>query len=225
MALIVEFTVPVSKFALFNTLTAVPNTTLELGRVIDATLEDIIVYVWARAPDFDSLEAAFDDDPSVTSFTVSSETADERSYCMTWKEPIDLLVHIMTHQQETIIHGANHTTTWALRVSFPERDALAQAEGLKDLAQQNEFSLAIRRIYPTDEYRSAQPKLTSSQQESLVRAFEAGYFKVPKEVTLVELAEEQGVSHQAMSERIRRGVHHLIEQTFITSDSPNHDEE
>ncbi|MFC7007931.1 helix-turn-helix domain-containing protein [Halalkalicoccus salilacus] len=54
---------------------------------------------------------------------------------------------------------------------------------------------------------------------------EAGYFKVPKEVTLVELAEEQGVSHQAMSERIRRGVHHLIEQTLITSDSPNHDEE
>ncbi|WP_409340111.1 hypothetical protein [Halalkalicoccus salilacus] len=44
-------------------------------------------------------------------------------------------------------------------------------------------------------------------------------------MTLVELAEEQGVSHQAMSERIRRGVHHLIEQTLITSDSPNHDEE
>ncbi|MFC7008507.1 helix-turn-helix domain-containing protein [Halalkalicoccus salilacus] len=225
MALIVEFTVPVSKFALFNTLTAVPDTTLELGRVINTISEDITVYVWARAPDFDALEAAFDEDPSVTSFTVSSETADERSYRMTWKEPIDLLVHIMTHQQGTIIHAANRTNTWALRVSFPERDALAQAQELKDLAQQNEFSLAIRRIYPTDEYRSAQPKLTNSQQESLVRASEAGYFKVPKEVTLVELAEEQGVSHQAMSERIRRGVHHLIEQTLITGGSTDHDEE
>ena len=46
MALIVEFTVPVSKFALFNTLTAVPDITLELGRVIDTTPEDITVYVW-----------------------------------------------------------------------------------------------------------------------------------------------------------------------------------
>lgn len=225
MALIVEFTVPASKFALFNTLTTVPNVTLELGRVIDTTAEDITIYVWARAQDFDALEAAFEDDPSVTSFTLSSETADERSYRMTWDEPIDLLVHIMTEQQGTIVHAASQNDTWALRVSFPERDALAQAQELKELAQQNEFSLDIRRIYPTDEYRRAQPVITSVQQESLVKAFEAGYFEVPKEVTLTELADAQGVSHQAMSERIRRGVHHLIAQTLITGDSHDQDEE
>ncbi|WP_336362555.1 helix-turn-helix domain-containing protein [Halalkalicoccus salilacus] len=54
---------------------------------------------------------------------------------------------------------------------------------------------------------------------------EAGYFKIPKEVTLAELADAQGVSLQAMSARLRRGVHHLIEQTFITGDSIDHDEE
>lgn len=85
----------------FDTLTAVPDATLEPGRVITATSESLTVYVWARVPDFDVLEAAFDDDPSVSSFTVSSETADERSYRMTWNEPIDLLAHIMTKQQGT----------------------------------------------------------------------------------------------------------------------------
>ncbi len=189
MALVVEFTVPVSKFALFDTLTAVPDTTLELGRVIETTPERISVYVWAHASDFDALEAAFDDDPSVRSFTVSSKTADERSYRMTWNEPIDLLVHIMTEQQGTIIHATNRTKIWTLRVSFPERDALAQAQELKDLAEQNEFSLHIRRIYPTDEHRRAQPAMTTLQEEALVRAFEAGYFKVPKETQLTELAD------------------------------------
>jgi hypothetical protein len=81
---------------------------------------------------------------------------------MMWNEPIDLLVHIMTEQQGTIIHAASQNNTWALRVSFPERDALAQAQELRELAQQNEFSLEIRRIYPTDEYRSTRPKLTNS---------------------------------------------------------------
>lgn len=215
MALIVEFTVPAAKFALFNTLRAVPDVTLELGRVIDANPENLTVYVWARASDFDALEAAFADDPSVSSFTVSSETADERSYRMTWTEPIDLLIHIMTNQEGTIIHAVSRNNSWALRVSFPERDALTQAQELKELAQQNEFSLAIRRIYLTDEYQSARPQLTHSQQETLVRAFNAGYFKVPKEVTLKELADAQGVSHQALSEQIRRGVHYLIEQTLL----------
>lgn len=225
MALIVEFTVPAAKFALFNTLTAVPDATLELGRVIDATPECLTVYVWARTPDFEALEAAFADDSSVSFFTLSSETADERSYRMTWTESIDLLIHIMTNQQGTIIHAANQNNSWTLHVSFPERDALTQAQELKELAQQNDFLLAIRRIYPTDEYRSARPQLTSSQQETLVRAFKAGYFEVPKEVTLTELADTQGISHQAMSERIRRGVHHLIEQTLITDASTEWDEE
>ena len=163
MALIVEFTVPASKFALFDTLTAAPDTTLELGRVITATPESLTVYVWARAPDFDVLEAVFDDDPSVSSFTVSSETVDERSYRMTWNELIDLLAHIMTEQQGTIIHAASQNHTWAFHVSFLERDALAEAQELKDLAQQNEFSLAIRRICPTDEYRRVRPDMTTNQ--------------------------------------------------------------
>lgn len=67
--------------------------------------------------------------------------------------------------------------------------------------------------------------MTTNQQDALVRAFEAGYFNVPKEVTLTELAEAQGVSHQAMSEQIRRGIHHLIEQTLITGDSNDQKDE
>ena len=69
------------------------------------------------------------------------------------------------------------------------------------------------------------PAMTNLHQEDLVRAFEAGYFKVPKDTQLTELADAQGVSHQAMSERIRRGVHRLIEQTLIIGDSPGQDEE
>jgi hypothetical protein len=190
--------------------------TLEIGRVVADTPDSITAYVWARAMDFDALEAAFEDDSTVRSLTVLSEADDERSYRMTWDEPIDLLVHIMAEQQGTIIHAANRNDAWALRVSFPERDALVQAEELKELAQRNEFSLDVRGIHRTDEYRGAQPEMTRQQQEALVTAFEAGYFKVPKEVTLAELAEMEGISHQAMSERIRRGVHYLIEQTLIT---------
>ena len=69
----------------------------------------------------------------------------------------------MTEQQGTIIHAANRTNIWVLRVSFPEHDAFLQAEELKELADQNEFSLTIRRIYPTDEHRRAQPALTTIQ--------------------------------------------------------------
>lgn len=216
MALIVEFEVPREKFALFETLRSVPDATLEVGRVVADAPDSITAYLWARAPDFEALEAALEADPTVRSLTVLSESADERSYRMTWNEPIDLLLHVLTEQQGTVIHAANRGGAWALRVSFPEGDALEQAQELKELAQRNEFSLDVRGIHRTDEYRGAKPEMTRPQQEALVAAFEAGYFEVPKRVTLAELAEAEGVSHQAMSERIRRGVHYLIEQTLVT---------
>ena len=45
---------------------------------------------------------------------------------------------------------------------------------------------------------------------ALVAAFEAGYYNIPRDVTLEELADELGISHQALSERFRRAYEGLI---------------
>lgn len=217
MALIVEFAIPAAKFALSETLSAVHDTTLEIGRVTVESPGSIAASVWAYTADFDALEAALEDDPTVASFAITSETDGERSYRMSWNEPIELLVHILTKQEGTIIHAVNAADIWVLSVSFPERGALIQIQELQDLAQQNGFSLDVQRIYQTDRNQASTLGLTDHQQDVLMAAFESGYFKVPKEVTLKELAEQQGVSHQAVSEQLRRGLHQLLEQTLITA--------
>lgn len=60
--------------------------------------------------------------------------------------------------------------------------------------------------------------LTEPQRDTIVTAYKAGYFEIPREVSLVDFAEQQGLSHQALSERVRRGLRNLVDSTLITDD-------
>lgn len=60
--------------------------------------------------------------------------------------------------------------------------------------------------------------LTESQRRTLIAAAELGYFAVPKEVSLIELADHLGVSDQAVSERLRRGMNSLVLNTLVADD-------
>ncbi len=53
---------------------------------------------------------------------------------------------------------------------------------------------------------------------SLIKAKEMGYYDVPRGISLSELADELGVSHQALSERLRRGHGRLIDRTLSPND-------
>lgn len=211
MALIVEFAVPLDNFALSQTLTAVQDTTLEIGRITVDSSDTVTASVWAYTTDFEALE----DDPTVASVAVTSKTADERSYRMRWNEPIELLVHVLTAQEGSIIYATNTASMWILHVSFPERGVLVQVQELQGLAHRNGFSLDVQRIYQTGDYQKTSLGLTNQQHEVLVSAFNEGYFEIPKEITLKELAEKHDVSHQALSEQLRRGLHQVLEQTLI----------
>lgn len=56
--------------------------------------------------------------------------------------------------------------------------------------------------------------LTPTQRETLVTALEKGYFSIPRDITLVEFADELGISDQAASERLRRGIQALVRDTI-----------
>ncbi|MFB9809579.1 helix-turn-helix domain-containing protein [Haladaptatus pallidirubidus] len=56
--------------------------------------------------------------------------------------------------------------------------------------------------------------LTESQRTALQLAAERGYYTVPREVTADDLSEEFGISHQALSERLRRAHGNLIQHVL-----------
>lgn len=64
--------------------------------------------------------------------------------------------------------------------------------------------------------------LTDVQRETLLAAHETGYFEVPREATLGDLAEQLGVTDTAASQRLRRGMATLVAATLASSERPDH---
>ncbi|WP_267643987.1 helix-turn-helix domain-containing protein [Haloarchaeobius amylolyticus] len=54
--------------------------------------------------------------------------------------------------------------------------------------------------------------LTSGERKALSIAFKQGYFEVPRQSTLTELADELGESSAELSETLRQGVDKLIDE-------------
>lgn len=96
--------------------------------------------------------------------------------------------------------------SWTIEVAFPSPAGL---EGFRDQCD----NLGVRmEVADTPTFRRLDPAgLTPRQRETLQIASDRGYFSVPRETTLAELAETLGVSDQAVSERIRRGVDALVQ--------------
>jgi predicted DNA binding protein len=57
--------------------------------------------------------------------------------------------------------------------------------------------------------------LTDRQRECLTVAWRLGYFEVPRECTLVEVADALGVDKSTVSETVRRGTARVLDSYFV----------
>ncbi|MDL5363084.1 bacterio-opsin activator domain-containing protein [Halalkalicoccus sp. NIPERK01] len=218
MVAIIEFELSAENFALEETLRALPGVHIEIERVVADDPTRITPYVWVQTDDFDALEAAFEKDPTVESMTLLSETDEERSYQMVWTGSVDLIIRLLTDHEGTIITATGSDEKWHLRAVFPDRKSLSQAH---DSAKNVGLQFDVQSIYGTDDTRHVKYGLTEKQRDTIVAAFEAGYFEVPRDVSLSEFAAQQNLSHQAISEQLRRATSHLVESTLISDRNTN----
>jgi predicted DNA binding protein len=57
--------------------------------------------------------------------------------------------------------------------------------------------------------------MTDEQFDALAAACKRGCFDIPRGVDLDDLADELDITHQSLSERLRRGHDVLIEETLL----------
>jgi predicted DNA binding protein len=169
---------------------------------------------WVENGDFEAFETAMDDDPTVSSPTVLTDAGDRRLYMV---DPlgegretsiIPLVVKVGgVHLDLTATHEG-----WRNRIQFPNREALEQ---VFRFCHDHEIEFTFNRIYDqSNRFEGTGPELTEAQQETLIEAVNCGYLSVPRECSLAELGERLGISESATSERFRRAVKALVEQTI-----------
>ncbi|MEF8789821.1 MAG: helix-turn-helix domain-containing protein [Haloarculaceae archaeon] len=217
MATIVRGTVPASQFALNHALETLPDVEVECERIVRSGDDAVMPLLWVRYADREEVEAAFEADPSVGNVTCLSDLDEELLYRMDWIDHVDLLLQMLTNAEATVLDAYGRGSRWKLRVLYPERDEFSTTH---EFCAEHGLSFDVASIREIDGEPAGRFGLTESQYRALVLAVQRGYYEVPRRTTLEELADEVGVSHQALSERLRRATGSLAEDALLVGALP-----
>lgn len=222
MASIIEFRIPTDQFALAHAATTVSTLQVITEQFVAQNTDSVMPFMRVTTDDFDTFEIAVVEDPSVESFSNLAKSDGERVYHIHWSNNIKHILRLLL-EKDGVITTANMSTStgfWEVQLMTPERDVFSE---IYKLCEENGLSLTIDAIYELSDDESSQYGLTDSQYTTLVKAGEMGYYEVPRTTSLSELADELNVSHQALSERLRRAHGNLIDRT-LNSRSSNQSE-
>jgi predicted DNA binding protein len=203
MSTIAEFRVPTAETTLAVALDALPGTTIELESAVSRTRPCL----WVAGVDPATATAAFEEDPSVESFDLLVETDDRLLYDVVFVDDAELLTDRLVVEGGSLLEARATNGWWQAKVRYQDRDALCRAH---DRLVEQGISVDLRRVTDVTTSVSTSSQLTSQQEEAIEAALERGYFEIPRDISMEELAAELGISHQALSERLRRAYETLV---------------
>ena len=176
--------------------------------------DDGISYLfWAAGGDFQAFEGGLDADRTVTNVAQLADTEGRRLYRVAFTEHGEEFATfpVWGELDISILDSTGTHEGWEVRMRMPDRDALRE---FRSVCIERDVPLELVSIYEQRDDGVSQPGLTDEQREALSAARELGYFDVPREASMTEIADRLGISSQAVSERIRRGTDSLIDESL-----------
>jgi predicted DNA binding protein len=221
MSVIAEFTADGSAFAVGRALAVTDGATVDLERVVPVE-DGLFPYCRVRDESGPGVFAeALAASPAVDTVTHLPDGDDGDRFRVTWTaSAVDEFVEALVEHDGRVLSASARDGHWRLRLQFPTGALLADFQRTVTAA---DVQLDTMRVYTTDEGADPDFGLTAAQLDALVTAVETGYFRVPREISTVDLGALLGISGQAVSERIRRGVETLTRNALNVPEQSRED--
>jgi predicted DNA binding protein len=210
--MIVDFHVPAS--FLHHTAVELPEASARI-RQLHCASDGCRTVVAFGSVDRGSLEAALAADESVGGMAHVSTTRPGHLYSL------DTQDHVVTTMGRGLVGGNSvfegarrQDDSWAVRAQFPNKGTVL---AFRDELADSGVDVDIQ-SFTEDAEVPTQYGVTDPQREVLLLALDEGYFTVPREASLSDLADDLGISSQAASERLRRGTRSLLENTLANGE-------
>lgn len=205
MTTIAEITVPTSDFALAETHRSNPDLEARVENVAAGGPQRAMPLVWFSNVERDTVESSLESDPTVAAFRKLLTNADgnEWLYRLEYGSDVTERCQCIFDHEGSILDATVADGQWSFRLLFPRREGLSDAmEAIED----HDVTVDVRRMVEAERNTAleAADVLTDPQREAITEAYQKGYYDVPREISLEELARELDISHQALSERLRR---------------------
>ncbi|WP_010611988.1 helix-turn-helix domain-containing protein [Halococcus hamelinensis] len=185
----------------------VPDLRLEVEQAVACSPDSLSVTVWAETDRWTAFETELERSETVKG-SQHLRSEDDQALYQIWV-PVSETTYWDWTSLGSVLLSATITRHGAtVRMEFPDHEALST---YRDWCLEQDIQFSLNSL---SDASSGSPlnfqSLTSSQREVIALAVEHGYFEVPRGISMIELAAECGISDQAASERLRRGLSNLL---------------
>ncbi|WP_435365156.1 helix-turn-helix domain-containing protein [Haloarchaeobius sp. DYHT-AS-18] len=170
--------------------------------------------LWVSGPSHDAAADVLLSHPAVTHAARLDEGDDRSLYELELATDLGPVADAIDHTGAMATRAEVIDSTIRLTLRFRNQDELQQfVDSLEVAAIQFEVTWKGNGTVTGD---GGTDSLTQCQRQTLWLAYERGYFNIPRDTSLSELADELGVSSQAVSERLRRAMGSYLGTTMLT---------
>lgn len=215
MSVLLEASVPTSDFLFQSVLANYRSSTIRLEPSVSINTK-LLPYVWVTDVPPDRLEGLLSSEPHLKDAKVVDTTNGGLLVRLTWEDDGETnpLLGVLRERPVTVLEARGAESGWCFSFRFQTADAVSEFYRRCRNAGITVNPLKIQQNTSQMDGGMNEYGLTPTQRETLVESYELGYFKIPREISLVELADRYGISSNAVSERLRRGVNALIGGTL-----------
>lgn len=215
MSVIAEFRVPSTGFELGHILTIDGDTTIELERLVPIGKATVPLF-WIHTSSPDSFIEKVQRHESVNETSVLDSFEDRTLFTLDWDVGQDRLLSAIDANGGHLLNAIGTPDAWELELRFPSHDALGE---FTTQCEQANIRMDMTRIFnPTPPESGPWYGLTEPQREAMILAVRMGYYDIPRGCTTKEIAEKIGISDQAVTERLRRAIVSLVQNTLAVID-------
>lgn len=211
MSLTAEFQLRSPRLPLTNVAGVLADLTLRLESAEQPHSGPVVFFVRVSGPSFEEVQTTFTEASSVSEHVLISEVGSIQRYQLVLADArpvfLDKLWFHKTFPESVVIMPDG----WYIKQQFANRDELSK---YREFWQSVDFSFALDRLYDSTSTDTEVIGISNKQREALLTAYEAGYFSVPQETTLDDVAEALEISRSALAERLHRAQSHLIEHFY-----------
>jgi predicted DNA binding protein len=214
MAVIAHIRVPAHEFTLGRILNIEGATSVTLESLVPLG-EKAVPFFSVHGGPVSSFESDVRNHAAVDNVREVSSHGDKTLFALDWDVSGDVFFTGLFEARAHILSAKGGPDTWEFELRFGTHDALSQ---FREHCLNEEISLEVGRIY-----NPARPEggpfygLTQPQRETLVRAVRGGYYSIPRRMSTQDLADEFDISDQAVTERLRRAIVTLVDNSVIPS--------
>ena len=213
MAIEASFTVEHADFPLSAVFEQLTEVTIELDRIVP-TGEAVIPYFWISADDTNKLTTDLSADIGIDQVKVIDQVEKQMFVRIDWNLAHESILTAIVNTDITLLSGIGKGKQWTFEVRASEQQDLSD---FQTYCQDHDIPIELTELHAISSLRSDREyDLTDGQRDALIMAYSNGYFDSPRDATQDDLADELGITRQAVSSRLQRGMRRLVASTLIT---------